>query len=163
MKFKAGIEKSISECEQIIRNIKYGYKKITIWQEKTKAETKIKKYVETYIGRRRYLPNIKSIDWSKRTHAERCALNMPIQGTAADILKLAMARIVEGLPRREWLKPIMQIHDELVFIVPENKVDETIGFIRGCMETKPFPDFDIPLMVEAAKGYTFGNMKEIDR
>ena len=163
LKFKAGIEKSISECEQIIRNLKCGYKKLTIWQEKIKTETNKKQYVETWLGRRRYLPEIKSSDWSKRTGAERCALNTPIQGTAADILKLAMARILEGLAEREWLKPVIQIHDELVFIVPENKVDDAVVFIRECMETKPFAEFDIPLVADAAKGYTFGNMKEIDR
>ena len=97
-----------------------------------------------------------------KSFAERCALNTPIQGTAADILKLAIVRILRGLPERPWLRPILQIHDELTFIVPAEKLDESVAFIRGCMEEKPFPEFDLPLIAEASVGQTFGTMEEID-
>lgn len=162
LKFKAGIDRHISQCEQMILNLKTGYKKISIWQEKAKAEAKKRQYSETWMGRRRYLPDIKSGDWSKRAGAERCALNTPIQGTAADILKSAMVRILEGLPERCWLKPILQVHDELTFVIPEDKLDEAVMFIRGCMEEKPFPEFDLDLVAEASYGPTFGDMKEAE-
>lgn len=116
LKFKAGVEKSVSECEEILFNLKHGYKGLTAWQEETKAEAARRMYSETWLGRRRYIPGIASENWGQKSFAERCALNTPIQGTAADILKLAITRILAGLPKREWLKPILQIHDELTFI-----------------------------------------------
>lgn len=88
--------------------------------------------------------------------------NTPIQGTAADILKLAITRILAGLPEREWLKPILQIHDELTFIIPEDRLSEAVAFIRACMEEKPFPEFDLPLIAEASAGPTFGMMEELE-
>ena len=161
LKFKAGIDKSMHECEAIIDNLKNGYKGLAIWQERTKQTAARCGYTETWLGRRRYLPDINSNDWSKKSFAERCALNTPIQGTAADILKLSMARILEGLPEREWLKPVLQIHDELTFIIPEDKLDEAVEFIRGCMETQPFPEFNLPLIAEASAGPSFGELEDL--
>lgn len=162
LKFKAGVEKSVSECEEILFNLKHGYKGLSSWQEETKADAARRMYSETWLGRRRYLLNITSDNWSQKSFAERCALNTPIQGTAADILKLAIARILMGLPEREWLKPILQIHDELTFIIPEDKLSEAVTFIRACMEEKPFPEFDLPLIAEASAGSTFGMMEELE-
>lgn len=162
LKFKAGVEKNISECEEILFNLKHGYKGLTTWQEETKAEAARRMYSETWLGRRRYLPGITSDNWSQKSFAERCALNTPIQGTAADILKLAITRILAGLPERKWLKPILQIHDELTFIIPEDRLSEAVDFIRACMEEKPFPEFDLPLIAEASAGPTFGMMEELE-
>lgn len=162
LKFKAGVEKSVSECEEILESLKRGYKGLAAWQEETKAEAARRMYSETWLGRRRYLPGITSDNWSQRSFAERCALNTPIQGTAADILKLAITRILAGLPEREWLKLILQIHDELTFIIPEGRLSEAVAFIRGCMEEKPFPEFDLPLIAEASAGPTFGTMEELE-
>lgn len=162
LKFKAGVEKSVSECEEILFNLKHGYKGLTAWQEETKAEAARSMYSETWLGRRRYLPGITSDNWGQKSFAERCALNTPIQGTAADILKLAITRILAGLPEREWLKPILQIHDELTFIIPEDRLSKAVAFIRACMEEKPFPEFDLPLIAEASAGPTFGMMEELE-
>lgn len=162
LKFKAGVEKSVDECEAIIRNLKVGYPALTIWQEETKRDAARKMYIETWLGRRRYLPNIRSDNWGLKSFAERCALNTPIQGTAADILKLAIVRILEGLPSRPWLKPILQIHDELTFIIPKEKLNEAVDFIRECMEKQPFPEFDLPLVAEASAGESFGNLEELE-
>lgn len=162
LKFKAGVEKSVSECEEILFNLKHGYKGLTAWQEETKAEAARRMYSETWLGRRRYLPGITSDNWGQKSFAERCSLNTPIQGTAADILKLAITRILAGLPEREWLKPILQIHDELTFIIPEDRLLEAVAFIRACMEEKPFPEFDLPLIAEASAGPTFGMMEELE-
>lgn len=162
LKFKAGVEKSMSECEKILFNLKHGYKGMTAWQEETKADAARRMYSETWLGRRRYLPGIISDNWGQKSFAERCALNTPIQGTAADILKLAITRILAGLPEREWLKPILQIHDELTFIIPEDRLKEAVAFIRTCMEEKPFREFDLPLIAEASAGPTFGMMEELE-
>lgn len=162
LKFKAGVEKTEAECADIIGNLKAGYKGLTSWQEETKADAVRKMYSETWCGRRRYLPGVRSDNWGVRSFAERCALNTPIQGTAADILKLAVARILIGLSQRPWLKPILQIHDELTFIIPKDKLSEAVHFIKGCMEEQPFPEFDLPLVAEASAGETFGSMEELE-
>ena len=162
LKFKAGVEKQLSECEEILFNLKHGYKGLTTWQEETKADAARRMYSETWLGRRRYLPGIASDNWGQKSFAERCALNTPIQGTAADILKLSITRILAGLPEREWLKPILQIHDELTFIIPEDRLKEAVAFIRACMEERPFPEFDLPLVAEASAGPTFGMMEELE-
>lgn len=162
LKFKAGIEKSLGECETIIANLKAGYRRLSAWQEETKANAARCMYAETWLGRRRYLPQIRSDNWGMKSFAERCALNTPIQGTAADILKLAIGRILAGLPERPWLQPILQIHDELTFLVPEERLREAVGFIRACMEEKPFLEFGLPLIAEASAGQSFGTMEELE-
>ena len=162
LKFKAGLNKTLEECEEIIKNLKAGYPQLENWQRKVKVTAKFNEYTETYLGRRRYLPNILSSNWNKKSFSERQALNTPIQGTAADILKLAIARILRGLPERPWLRPLLQIHDELIFELPEEKLDEAVEFVKECMETQPFEDFDIPLVAEAAVGTRFGSLKEME-
>ncbi len=162
LKFKAGLDTSLSECEKIISNLKSGYPRLSKWQEEVKKRAELLKYTETYLGRRRYLTDINSYDWGKKSFAQRCALNTPIQGTAADILKLAIARILTGLLERNWLKPLLQIHDELVFEVPKDKVEEAVDYIKLCMETQPFKDFDVPIVAEASIGQSFGTMKELN-
>lgn len=162
LKFKAGLNTPLSECESIIANLKSGYPALTRWQEETKQRAAFRRYTETWLGRRRYLPNITSQDWGKKSFAERCALNTPIQGTAADILKLALGRIITGLPERLWLRPLLQIHDELVFELPEDRVSEAMAFIKECMEAQPFDDFDVPVVAEAAVGIRFGELKEME-
>lgn len=162
LKFKAGVEKTKAECAEIINNLKAGYRGLTAWQEETKADAVRKMYSETWVGRRRYLPGVRSDNWGVKSFAERCALNTPIQGTAADILKLAIKRIMCGLAERDWLKPILQIHDELTFIIPKDKLTEAVRFIKECMEEQPFPEFDLPLVAEASAGETFGTMEELE-
>ncbi|HRV28425.1 MAG TPA: bifunctional 3'-5' exonuclease/DNA polymerase [Spirochaetia bacterium] len=162
LKFKAGLNPTLSECETIIQNLKSGYPGLAKWQDEVKKRAAVSCYSETWLGRRRYLLGIRSSDWGKKSFAERCALNTPIQGTAADILKLACGRIISGLPERLWLKPILQIHDELVFELPEDKADEAVVFIKECMETQPFPEFDVPIVAEASIGRNFGEMKEME-
>ena len=162
LRFKAGVDKTMDECQEILDNLKAGYPGLSRWQEETKALAAKRMYTETWLGRRRFLPDIRSDDWKQRSFAERCSLNTPIQGTAADILKLAITRILRGLPDRPWLKPILQIHDELTFLIPENRLNDAVKYIRSCMEQQPFPEFDLPLVAEASAGPTFGSMEELD-
>jgi DNA polymerase-1 len=162
LKFKAGVDKTLDECETIISNLKAGYPKLAMWQDETKHAAARRRYAETWLGRRRYLPSVVSQDWGKKSFAERCALNTPIPGTAAEILKLALGRIISGLPDCPWLRPLLQIHDELVFELPTERVTETVSFIKSCMEAQPFPDFDLPIIAEAAVGTRFGEMREVE-
>ena len=162
LKFKAGLDTPLSDCERIIANLKSGYPQLSLWQEVVKRQAAARRYSETWLGRRRYLPNITSEDWGKKSFAERCAMNTPIQGTAADILKLALARLIVGLRERPWLRPLLQIHDELVFELPEDKVEEAAAFVRSCMEAQPFPEFDVPVIAEGAFGPSFGSLAEME-
>jgi len=161
LKLKAGLDISMEQCEEIIANLKAGYPRLAMWQEETKYAAARYRYVETWQGRRRYLPGIVSQDWNKKSFAQRCALNTPIQGTAADILKLALGRILAGLPERPWLRPSLQVHDELVFELPSDRVTEAVSFIKSCMEAPPFPEFDVPITADASIGVKFGEMEEV--
>jgi DNA polymerase-1 len=76
-------------------------------------------------------------------------------------LKLALGRIVAGLPERPWLRPALQIHDELVFEVPAARITEATKFVKACMEARPFEDFDVPITADAAVGGRFGEMEAI--
>ena len=160
LQFKAGIRKSTEECQAMLDHLKAGYPGLIRWQNETKAAAAKRMYTETWLGRRRYLPEIRSRDPGQKSFAERRALNTPIQGTAADILKIAIGRILRGLAERPWLQPILQIHDELTFLVPKERVGEAVDFVKACMEERPFPEFDLPLIAEASAGSTFGNLED---
>ena len=162
LKFKAGLDTSLKECEQIIANLKSGYAGLSIWQEAVKRQAAARRYSETWLGRRRYLPGITSEDWGKKSFAERCAMNTPIQGTAADIIKLAMGRIIAELPEYPWILPVLTVHDSLVFYLPEDKVAEAGYLIKGLMEKQPFPEFDVPLVAEAAAGRNYGELADLE-
>jgi len=162
LKFKAGLDVTLEQCEKVIQSLKAGYPALAFWQEDMKARAVVRRYVETWLGRRRYLPGITSTDWGKKSFAERCALNTPIQGTAADILKLALGRIIAGLPERPWLRPLLQIHDELVLEIPAERAGEAVAFTKACMEAPPFDDFDVPIIAEAATGARFGQLTEME-
>jgi len=162
LKYKAGLDVSLEECERIITNLKLGYPRLIRWQEEIKKRAEFRKYTETWLGRRRSIPDITSRDWSKKSFAQRVAMNTPIQGTAADILKLALGRLIKGLPERPWLCPLLQIHDELLFELPENRHQEAVFFIKCCMETRPFDVFSVPIVAEAAAGQRFGELHEME-
>jgi DNA polymerase I len=159
--FKAGLSTTLSNCERIINNLKDGYPMLSTWQAEMIREARFKEYSGTALGRRRYLKDIKSSNWSIKSYWERCSLNTPIQGTAADILKLTLGRIIKGVVKYPYIKPILQIHDEIMFEVPIDKIDEAAVFIKNCMEAVPFEGFDIPIVAEGAKGESFGELKEM--
>lgn len=115
-------------------------------QEKAKAQG----FVETLFGRRLYLPDIKSGNASRRKGAERVAINAPMQGTAADIIKRAMIDIDHVIAGDEDILMIMQVHDELVFEVRSEKVEFYSELIKQKMETAA--QLDVPLIVEAGVG-----------
>ena len=163
LKFKAGVEKSVAECECIINNLKAGYPALTVWQKNTVANARRAGYTETSFGRRRYLPEINNRNnWGKRSFAERCSMNTPIQGTAAEILKLAMRELIHELKGNPHIRPILQIHDELLFEVDDGHEEEAIRIIRKCMERQPFPSFDIPIVAEGEHGTCFGKLTELE-
>ena len=92
-------------------------------------------YVTTLMGRRRYLPELQSSNFNTRSFGERCAMNSPIQGTAADIIKLAMIRVHRALQEGQYAaKLIMQVHDELIIEAPEGEAEAIRALLKSCME-----------------------------
>src|SRR3712207_4406640 len=114
-------------------------------------EAKEKGYVASLYGRRRYLPTINDRNYNVRGRAEREAINMPIQGTASDIVKIAMIRVHDAL-KAEGLqtKMIMQVHDELLFEAPVKEVKKATEIIRREMEAAA--QMDVPLEVGIGSG-----------
>jgi DNA polymerase-1 len=108
-------------------------------------------YVETVFGRRLYLPEINSRNGQRRQYAERSAINAPMQGTAADIIKRAMLAVDAWLRKDEPpARMIMQVHDELVFEVAEDALAEIRDQVVDCMSTAA--ELSVPLKVEAGSG-----------
>lgn len=108
-------------------------------------------YVETLLGRRRYLPDIHSGNSVVRSHAERNAVNAPIQGTAADVIKIAMIQIHELLQERKFqTKLLLQVHDELVFDAPDEEIKEVSTLIKNTMENSV--RMEVPLIVDVGVG-----------
>ena len=105
----------------------------------------------TLYGRRRYLPELKSSNFNMRSFGERVALNMPIQGTAADIIKLAMVNVHRRLEKEDLrAKLILQVHDELIVECPENEREAVSAILREEMEQ--VAALRVPLVAEANSG-----------
>lgn len=163
LKFKAGLEKSEEECAQIIANLKAGYPYLELWQRETVRAARINGFCETHFGRRRYLPHIRNErDWGKRSFAERCAMNTPIQGTAAEILKLAIKELVATLADKPYIRPLLQIHDELLFEIDDGHEAEAAAIIRHAMERMPFDGFDVRIVAEGEHGTCFGKLRPLE-
>ena len=115
-------------------------------------------YVETIMHRRRYLPDINSRNFNQRSFAERTAMNTPIQGSAADIIKKAMIDCIEKLQQSTIdAKMLLQVHDELIFEVAESEVAELEALVKEAMENTV--ELSVPLVVEASYGPTWYDAK----
>ena len=143
-----------SEAKEIIDSYFTEFKLVKEYMDNSIKKAKDKKYVETILGRKRYLRDIDSRNFTLRGFAERNAINSPIQGSAADIIKLAMIKISDWM-RTEDLKSkmIMQVHDELVFDVVKSEKDKMEKNVKNIMEN--IIEFDVPLTVEIGTGKTW--------
>jgi DNA polymerase-1 len=127
------------------------YPAVQAFMEQTRAQARRLGYVETLFGRRLYIPEISVANQQRRGQAERTAINAPMQGSAADIIKLAMIRSDRWLQEsRMDARMIMQVHDELVFEVPEGQVDEANVEIRRSMAEAA--KLSVPLVVDVGVG-----------
>ncbi len=149
---------SRAEARKVIDDYFATYKGIRAYMDRIPEEAREKGYVESLFGRRRYFPSINDRNFSVRSRAEREAINMPIQGTASDIVKIAMLKVDEAL-KKEGLKTqmIMQIHDELLFEAPEAEVAKASEIIKREMEASAM--LDVPLIAEIGSGYDWMNAK----
>ncbi|MCY3568913.1 MAG: DNA polymerase I [Chloroflexi bacterium] len=110
------------------------FERVAQWIEETKESTKAHGYAETLMGRRRYLPEINSRNFQRRNAAERMAVNMPVQGTAADVMKRAMIELDDALRARELKsRMLLQVHDELIFEAPSEEIDSLADLLREIM------------------------------
>ncbi|WP_368153721.1 DNA polymerase I [Aeromonas sp. s9] len=128
------------------------YPGVLEYMERTRQQAEAQGYVETLFGRRLYLPDIKSRNAGLRKAAERAAINAPMQGTAADIIKRAMINVddwIRGI-EDESIRMLMQVHDELVFEIREEKLEEYIALIKEKMSGAA--ELYVPLVVEAGTG-----------
>ncbi|MBR5592431.1 MAG: DNA polymerase I [Kiritimatiellae bacterium] len=139
------------EAQQLIEAVLGHFPSVKQYMQELIETARVKGYAETRFGRRRALPDITSRNGAVRAAAERIALNMPIQGTAADIIKFAMVRIQKELDQRGLrTQMILQIHDELLFDVPKCELDIVKPLIQEIMETvTPLP-VALPVAISAA-------------
>lgn len=129
--------------------------------DETLKRAKEKGYVETIFGRRRYLPEIKSSNFTVRGAAERMATNMPVQGTAADLMKIAMINIANsGVLERFKANMLLQVHDELVFEVDEEQAQDFSKEIKELMQN--VAKLSVPLLAEVKIGANWGEMTHVD-
>jgi DNA polymerase-1 len=140
---------SRKEAQTFIDRYFAHYSGIKEFMEAVVEQARKDGYVSTLLGRRRRLPDINHSNRTRREFAERTAINTPIQGTAADIIKLAMLQVDRELHRQRLdAKMILQIHDELVLEVPEEEIEVTEKLLRSAMEN--VVQLDVPLVVNLA-------------
>ena len=130
------------------------YPSVRRYMEETRAKARDEGYVETVFGRRLRLPEARSGSPQRRQAAERAAINAPMQGTAADLIKMAMVSVQDALDaKRLRAKLIMQVHDELVLEVPDGEIDEVSALVKDLMQR--VATRDVALVVEVGVGYNW--------
>jgi len=150
------------EAQGFIDNYFTRFPAIREYIETTENFARKNGYVETLLGRKRYIPEMTSSHPGLRAQAERMAINHPIQGTAADIIKMAMVAIptpppTGDLPKGDKL--LLQIHDELLFEIEDDKIEETYPKIKDVMEN--IYSLSVPLQVDVSVGHSWGELKLI--
>jgi DNA polymerase-1 len=151
-------EFSREEAGKFIRSYFEKYPGVRQYLDATKEKARRDGYVETLLGRRRYIPDINSANRQVREAAERMAINMPVQGTSADIIKVAMINLYREMEKRKLKsKMLLQVHDELVFEVPDGEMDVMRKLMPDimCCAVK----LDVPLKVDSKVGKNWGDMR----
>ncbi len=149
-----GLSKQINverkKAQQYIDAYFARYPGVKDYMDSTRELAREKGFVETVFGRRLYLPDINSKNHNMRQYAERTAINAPMQGTAADIIKMAMIDVDAWVQTQSGIKMIMQVHDELVFEVDKDKIETVSNTLCNMMQN--VTQLDVPLLVEAGAG-----------
>ncbi|HEY8963711.1 MAG TPA: DNA polymerase I [Alphaproteobacteria bacterium] len=143
-----------AEANDYIKQYFSRFPELLTFMDAAKDEARRNGYVTTMFGRKCFIDGINDKNGARRSGAERQAINAPVQGTAADIMRRAMVRVDRALDECPDLncKMLLQVHDELVFEVPADKADEAANLIKGIMESKQVADIGIPLTAEAGTG-----------
>jgi DNA polymerase-1 len=157
---RAGIPRG--EAQDFIASYFQAYSGIAYYMIHIKETAKQRGYVETLLGRRRWIPELEARNSSLRGAGERMAINMPIQGTAADVMKIAMIRLHEQLRRdRSPARMLLSVHDEVVLEVPRDLVSELAPLVRRTMESAL--TLDVPLDVDVKVGDDWESMTVLPR
>ena len=144
---------SRTEAKEIIDNYKKQFPNIQKYMDDTISFAKDNGFVETLMGRKRWLRDINSSNFTVRGFAERNAINSPIQGTAADMIKLAMIRIDKALKEKNFRsKMLLQVHDELIFDVHQSELEEIKPLIISCMQEALILPNEVPASAEIGHG-----------
>lgn len=147
------------EAAAFIDSFYEAYPELRLFLDGILKEVEEKGYVSTLFKRRRYLPDITDRNYAKREAARRAALNAPIQGTAADLIKIAMIRIDEYLKKSSHkCKMVLQIHDELIFALPKEEVPTLLPLLKSIMETAV--ELKVPLVADGGYGHSWYEAKE---
>ncbi len=160
---KAQLGSSTPEAHQFLEDYFHTFKTLAEYLERTKGSARKHGYTETLFGRRREFPGLTSSLPYVRAQSERMAINAPIQGTQADIIKLAMVQIDQALGATEDAHLLFQVHDELVYELREEKLPELAATIRHIMETA-LPEKDaagVPVIAEGKVGKNWGDLAPI--
>ncbi|MFT6556947.1 DNA polymerase I [Sneathiella sp.] len=150
---------SRTEAQGYIEAYFEQYPGIRKYMDETKAYCHEHEYVETIFGRKVHLPGINDKNGARRGFSERAAINAPIQGSAADIIKRAMIRLPDALTAAKLNgRMLLQVHDELIFEVPESETEQTAAVIKDVMENAALPavEISVPLIVDAGIGDNWG-------
>ena len=149
---------SVAEADQYIKNYLKTYSGVKKYMEDTKELAKKQGYVTTLFHRRRYLPELTASNRNTRAFGERVAMNTPIQGTAADIIKIAMVRVYRRL-KKEGLKArlLLQVHDELIVEAPASEAEQVKRLLKEEMEDAVH--MEVPMEVSAKTGKTWYESK----
>jgi DNA polymerase-1 len=163
---EGGTDVSREESAQYLSEYFKNFSGLREWIDKTKFEAAKNGYTETLFGRRRYFPGFKSSLPGMVAQAERMAVNAPIQGTQADIIKLAMVQCDELIEKNDWrgkVKLTMQVHDELVFEIAEDMAEKTALMLKKVMEDAAPSErlSGVPIIAEASIGMNWGEMRKI--
>ncbi|MDE2796522.1 MAG: DNA polymerase I [Gemmatimonadota bacterium] len=148
---------SMDEAKRFISQYFERFAGVRGFLDERVAEAKRLGYVETLMGRRRFVPELRARAWNVRQFGERVAQNTPIQGTAADLIKVAMIRLGRVLDDATGVRMLLQVHDELVFEVEERRVDEVTGAVVEVMESAV--ELNVPLRVDTGAGRTWYDCK----
>ena len=150
---------SVKEADEYIKGYLNNFSGVREYMKKVVEDAKRNGYVETLYHRRRYLPEIQSSNGNLRAAGERMAMNMPIQGTAADIIKIAMVRVWNTLEKNNYrAKLILQVHDELIVEAPEEEADIVKSLLKREMESAV--KMKIAMQADVGKGKTWYDAKD---
>ena len=148
------------EAKDYIESYFARYSGVKQWIDTTIQEARSSGISTTMMGRRRYIKDINSKNFNLRSFAERTAVNTPIQGTAADIIKIAMLQVQEQLKKRNFeAKMLLQVHDELIFEVPPQEIAGLIVILRECMEHAV--NLEVPLKIDVNVGFNWYDMERV--
>ncbi len=151
---------SRSEAKEYINSYFERYSGVKQWIDHTVQDTRLTGISKTMMGRKRHIKDINSKNFNLRSFAERTAVNSPIQGTAADIIKLAMLKVQENIKGHNMKsKMLLQVHDELIFEVPPAEIAQLIVILKECMEHAV--PLDVPLKIDVNVGFDWYDMQRV--